>query len=270
MSIESKVPRQEINISYLSLETPEAEKLPFDANVEITEQDWKEMRKSLWHYRQERLWHDYSMLAMYMKILQPKVSEGFAGGMSDELIKMRRNKQWGDFIFQAAALKVTHPDVTGAITTEGWENIKLYLDSLRNENKWHLFSSVAAFAKIFEPSRDSGLTGEDWKWMKDVLDTARQAKDWAVFSSMASTMKILDPNCDLNLTGLEWAGMKKELQEDRQASVKWKRFAPHAMSMKILAAPKIAVTAPGVLKFYKQSETQPTSLTTPLPEIKKF
>lgn len=271
-----------VNIHELTIEDPEQQsELPFDPERDITPKDWEVMESAI--SRAEN-WHDFSAIAMRMKILDPQVKHEFyreerqRTGMEKELEYLRTNNNggsWISFSAHAMAMKILNPEANADLNDTDWKNMKDQLAEWKGIGSWDYFGPMAMRMKILNPKIDLGLDRSAWQGMKDELHS-RKAKDHiGVFSSLAMSMKILDPNQDLEIDQTDWQNMKDKLDKlsKGQGTVIEgfsKDFSSLAMAMTILAAEEVKVPLCGGLEVIARKDKPFKDGTPPMPEIKQF
>ena len=268
-----------INIHELTIEEPERRaEVFFDAEKDITKEDWKGMEGKLEEYRRENKWDKFSQQAMRMKILDPNQDLNIdliaRNGIREILEEDRKSCVWNGFASQATEMKMLGIDQELNIDQVALQGTREMMEGHRQrmgrDRGWDSFSWMAMNLKIIDPTQDLNLDQVAWHGMRDTLEKDRQQKSWADFSWGAVKIKILDPNQDLNLDQEAWQGMRDYLEKQRENGDKWGNLSWQLANMKILVAEKVEVTENGIELTMPKKRESLGSDAPPIPEIKKF
>src|SRR3989338_1733168 len=172
-------PERPINIRHLAVEYPQPrEELPFDPERDITEEDWKEMRKFTKSLGRDRA--GFCICASQMRILEPSIDFGLdpetLRKMCDAVLAsiQQGREDWRRFIRMAADIKLLDDTVDFGITEDTiYEGGKKILANKYNPHgAVDTATHVASFAfdmKILAPSMELAITSEDQEKLREEL-----------------------------------------------------------------------------------------------------
>lgn len=136
MSIESKIPDEELNIKDLSGERPEKIIVPI---VEISDDDWDKLKleESLERAREKQDWQEFCFNAYFIKMYNPqydlKLTQEIKDGMYAKLQTMIKEKDWMWFATMASQMKVMNPSLLITLDQPVLEAIGLELQKIKQD-----------------------------------------------------------------------------------------------------------------------------------------
>ena len=246
-----------INIRRLAVESPKKTELLFDAEQEISNEEWKILKDSLFrNYFPSPAGAQligFTKLATELKILFPeRLSDLEIDSASWEAVKTRleeykSDKGWGDFTEIVANLRVLYPErfSTLDLGEKAWQ---VGVESLHQlEGIW--VTDHALRLKILFPEKFSSLDLDFvWKNLKEGIGEIRKDDEFGYksFFEVLAKARILFPEryAELRPSPRDWSVMK-ECFEGMRENKEWWSFAKVAASMKILAAEEVSITKNG-------------------------
>ena len=132
MSIESFLHPERIDIARLIVENPEpTQDIFFDAERDLTEKDWQEIKTELESYRKDKDWWKFSWLASNIALISParraeiELDDDAWQGMLDVLSALMSNNATGATTDQVLRMKILFPQRKAEleITKEDWQEI---------------------------------------------------------------------------------------------------------------------------------------------------
>jgi len=178
-----------INIHELAIEEPE--KAQEDFGVEVTPDDWNQMREKLEEYGDRSQNVYYMPLALSMKLLNP--DEGILltperrGRLEDVLVADRMGQNWVDFFWEAITIKTLSDGADLGENESVWQDLKEQFPGIENRRKnqsYKRWNSLGDLAKGFFKFQEKLPLPS-----KRNFDDARKDKDWPRFAWFAMCAK---------------------------------------------------------------------------------
>lgn len=284
MPIESHLNKEDINIQHLSLEEPErTEKLPFDADKEITADDWANMKEALVISRINTSRDDFVRIAKYMKLLFPERVSELAldnndwGAIKLDIDNYRPRSDNDKFFLIASAAKILFPERIKelGLDDQDWEMIKWKMQNSYATRQWDKLLTEAEYAKLLFPRHEFGALLKDertWEGIKKHIEGLKNEKsNMVLFVGYASTAKLLFPSHagEINFDKNTWDVVKKNLNFYREIHAS-STLAVYAAAMKIMAAEDAEITDEGIFEINMRKLKINLPEQKPVPETKKF
>jgi hypothetical protein len=277
MSISERINHDNLNIHQFQ-ETPEAKPpVEFDPDRDIT-QDQKQLifgtlasESSLENFDDNEL-ADYLIHLGRTRILWPQ--EHFLPQIDKmkalELFKKVMNFQFADTKLEGiAGLIAALPHIQFNLEREQLLRFAKKIIQFPNTKD---VAAHASYLKMINPGNN--LLEEMQPKLKkiyiDYLEFAKEDEDWTDFGIIAGTVKLIYPDFDPKLTPEDWSVLQNELKTKLNDTVSMGEGLELAVAMKILAAHKVEITAPGVISFEMQPPADLTESNPSLPEKRKF
>lgn len=253
----------------------EKPKVYFDAEKEVTADDWEKMKTALEVCRQSEDWDGFIAIAVDMKIIFPERAEELNLDKFDKETLERIAAQFPyyssqddpsnatmvyDFGKRALKMKILFPEKSKLIFDEkretGFESrikeLRRLTDNVIEAGDSGSAENMAKFAfpdlaKKLQPMDEKRKTRIEGL-LKEKLDYAREKGFWSEFFRAAAYEKLLHPFIvQPNLNGNDWESMKKENASGKQRWVSpSSSLAQRVANMKILAAEKVEITDNGL------------------------
>ena len=275
---------ERINIKDLTIEEPERKKgLLFDAEKEITDEDWEELKNTFSGMREREGSLNLMNHAMAMKILSSERVKELRFGEEDWTnskflyeIHRARGSHTESFDSLAIAMRVVFPERASELRLDEtlWESYKRTIEQYKLEENWLSFHALAVRAKILFPKKfgeEITLDRKSLEELKKAFIWYREDNNWDSFIRRTFQAKILYPESleEFNIDDATWKNMKKKLQESRKGKY-WIDFAEYAMFLKLLAAEEIKITNKGLEVIMQKEEAEFKEETPPMPQTRKF
>jgi len=292
---------ERLNIKDLTIEEPESqERLAFDPEKDLTEEDWENMKDELEICRGEgeenNEWFNFAKQASVMKLLDSNVDLGIDSktwqAMNDKLDEYQEQgaklaqgiisgenlQPWKDFSLMAMNLKIIDPSFNfkkyGVLDDLNWEGMERELADCRASGDYNEFSDQSVAMKILDPKSKIEINEEDWKELQRDLNyweetgTKESDKNFFGFSRVAANMKILDPT-SIHVDEKNWEKMRNYLDRERRIYQNRHALSNQALFMKILAAKRVEATEKG-LEIAMQEKEGLESEASIMPEKRNF
>lgn len=237
----------------------------FNANIDITQNDWAEIKNELEKGFDSA--EDFFRYVFAVKILDPKI-EIKIGEKVDEIKEMINNTPVPEIssyekpnrpplppeddlekIYLALAVVKIIDHTINLNTTELWKGATESLKEINNlkDNKYfrkiEILVSLAFYMKIFDSSLDINKIIEDagWKNIENAYSGLRNM-------DFAAKIKVLNPEIDLKITEDDWETIRGKLLKARSEKNYYviDGFTPLATTIKILATDNINITENGL------------------------
>jgi hypothetical protein len=270
MSIAERINPDNLNIHQFQ-EVPEARpELPFDVNQEITNED---RTKFIQLIQAEPNMNIKARYAALYKNLWP--NEDFPIPLPlDDLVAINntfdRNRHL-DSLENAYAFKIIYPKTELPVDPELWTLVELGINNGLNDSSiinWAGFIADAARYKVIKPYNNDSeniVLGHMEEINSRIMKVYRN--DWYNFIQYVSSLRLLNKDYKPLLTKEDWDILVSEMHRVLKLSIAAGLI--NAFDLKILAAHKVEVTAPGVIdiQMYPPDINQsPPSI----PETRKF
>jgi hypothetical protein len=281
MAISERINPEKLNMHGLQ-EAPEGRpELPFDVERDISPETKIMMFKSLERAGNPAaltinppLLKEFVVAASRIKLLWP--NEEMPNVPTDNVLLNGPDAEYDSrtFIEQydyAAALKILRPNLSSKIN---WNDIMHDIDKrFRSSDK----VIIAALAKLMDPNRqilpkeqfDASAVSIDEIKKSHIMDNPFTITSWREFIKTAASMRLMDPTYDPNLSKADWQNMNEELKV-YESHKRWDMYGEIAFGMKILAAHKVEITAPGVIDIQMYPPEDLNNSTPSIPEKRKF
>jgi hypothetical protein len=268
MSIVERINPDNINIHQFQ-ETPEGRpELPFDVERDISTKVKENIVDYVYKNRHGSL---YPWLAKNIAILWPAEKGLITQSAEESWQPIERTVVSSDFVADLYSLKLIYPDFNPPISMEDWNRLNLsikdYLEDERKktDNPLSILATINWY-KAINPESEFKLTTEEVNKLKNLLTPDLIVKYH--YTEPAAQLKLLDPSFTPQLSPANWAQLHEQLAF-YESTEEWHLYAEQAVSMKILAAHKVEVTASGVIDI--QMYPPDINESTPsIPETRKF
>lgn len=273
MAIESRIPTEGLNIKELQTEMPENDPIFFDADKEITPDDWRKIRAESGFSESGQVGN-----FLNLKILDPniefKLSDEWRIKM-ETMLKQKSTTNFGSqesvgFLGSLKMLKIKlnlDPDIIDKATNAGIKQVKLAKSKALN-HKWNFwnFAYDAENLKLLKPDFDLGINEQVIQETEKELEEQRK-HDLEKCFEFAARIKLLNIPLDPHLSPEEWQQMKIKLH-DYKANNDWYGFVKLAKDLKILSAQEIKIDDNGLKLVMPERQRDVTA--PKIPESKKF
>jgi hypothetical protein len=236
MSIESKIPLEEVNIKDLSLDKPEGVELRFDVDKHFTPEDWQGMEAKLVYYKThpEAFWSSFEDLAANIKQLRPNftISEAdWRGLRNDEYKRYRQiggSENWGAIAIGLAKQKIIEPN----LNLENYrESISKYMVKLMKSKDYGQFSIIGRCMKIVFPEFQKELSPAELNEIQMFKDELHMDKNSSQLLNYYWKLNSFISNFSISADEREL--MKTSLTEDKKKD-DWFDFAQHVLQLRDL------------------------------------
>jgi len=273
MPLDRAFGQEQLNIKRMA-NFPEKKKdsgLPFDAERDITEEDWDNIQEYLAELVRNEEWINLFESAASVAIIFPeRVAELPLQGLLGIVKNVRRHfEEQGDRDFMldhGVETKILFPEEFANIhfSEETWEEIKLL-----SKNSFLYQQDI----KLLSPKRASEWEiGKNPESLFDLVEQLKEEESWQDFAIEAMTAKILfqeEFNRTFTLDESLWNKLHRKLNYFRR-NRPMVDFIHLAKCMKFLAAKKIHITEEKIdIIMPKKKEFGDTN-NIPLPRTKKF
>lgn len=252
---------KDLNLKNFTIQEDEPEQeLEFDVEKEISERDWREMKKELEWYRKSKNWYRFATLAMCMSNLKP-----------DKKAELHIDDSWQEMLDEleidgtimyrglASSMAILRPEKREELVfDEMWQiekkemktkKMETMVNSIKAEDPIDFIYSAYNLL-VIQPQKKEELELDDkvWQKMKIVLNEKRNIF-LGSFIELAMRTFVFWPDRknELNIDHEAWKEMKNELKKRRNVLDKTLLgFAELAMSMYILSADRVKITDQGL------------------------
>lgn len=271
MSIESRIPTEEINLKELSLDAPEQKIKPFDADKEILPEDWEKIKVDFERIRKNNTWPDLVRFGAHLKILNPNLSLGLT--VEDwESIKFNLESITTSPLEMGSNIKIVNPNFNTLSVLKIKDDFERLQKTFHTNQTWSGVLANYFRMKTVNPAFNSTIPESDWNnIMQELNSNLQKAKDngrWDKVLFIIKYAKILDPDFNFELSAQDWEGIRKKIASQRKRmDLSTASFVSLVADAKIAAADKVIFTSNS---FQLQNTPPSISEKPPLPEIKKF
>jgi hypothetical protein len=195
--------------------SPLDDRKPFDADIDITPADWKEIEGTLRELRQrarfkpDHPWRRFAELAADSRELghAPSVFESdwsATGGMLDAVETFRHEPDQWKFPLYTAALSRLDPGRDFGLIESDQELVERKIQEYRNKGEALFLSKAAVSMGVVFPGQQISLEETDRETMQTELERTRVAGEWGSFIALAANMKKLYPQSPPVLNTRDW------------------------------------------------------------------
>lgn len=286
MSIESKIPKGEVNIKDLSIESQgDPTDVEFDVNKEVSEKDWENLKSAL----SERINsgtepYAIAFFAANMKLLYPERMSDFRFGdiflnrLQDFIKKARTEDNYHGISNATYWMKILYPkQPTQSILDKTTRGLLLEEMAIQRDNHRVQFAMMAANLKILDKDlvKSLNLNNTDYENMVDAYHQFKKAD--AIYNGIPvmAHAKILFPELVAKESVLkkDWKAILSSLRDDKHRAYTendlWGNYLGTAVDLKMLAANEIRTTDEGVI-FDMPEISNRARTESKLPQTKKF
>ncbi len=260
-----------INIKNLVVEKPKETVRPFDAETEITKEDWEVIDGFINKFKHVN--STSASLLTDIKLLSP---ERFA---TYKLLE----PDWTQVVGQVPTMKTSIATSYAALFDKVPEKLGLdddfYKKLVEDVKARNEIFGVMQVARLVPERLNELATDERQDYNLKKLKFYRDSSDYRDWAWWGGMFRILYPRQNLGINNKDWEGMRKQLrgQMDRALEQKAKfeddwspaEFVSEAMHMKILAADEVKVDKDGIHLIFNP-QTGSSEEAPPLPESKKY
>jgi hypothetical protein len=268
MSISERINPDNLNIHQFQ-ETPEGRlHLPFDVDRDLGANSKSELLKEIEHCKKSRP-TDLCRYVSACKILWPEepinLSETDKKAIKNSFTQPEQMVGFSEKHTKAAlALPELHNKFAPETLMHWDREAQLWA---KNEEYFEFIQEYFNL-KIINPKGNYSLTSEQVEGVKTELLRYEQVGSldkWVKFSQIAAALKILAAEDAINISPEVWSRLREEVKNE-PLSTKYEM----AVYMKILAAHKVEITAPGVMDIQMYPPGNINQSTPPIPETRKF